>query len=420
MNIKRNNQGFTLLEVLVSVAILAIIIVPFGLAFITTSNINAKTKESQRAKFAATNVVEDIRSMEINTLIDKSAMQYDSDNKSTGVYLFTQNQQVDGKDYYVEVTLDPSYDSDSSSDETTDYNAKEYAQLYNMNSAYDAFVDFDRSTDESKVDQIAEALLSNNQATKQAVVKNLTRIITVRITSNYDKTSKKNQTKVYAKASYNYVALGKSHVVETAEQCIYSSSDEEVGLRGIYVFYSPLYKLVDASDTGYSGSKIARETMDIVNEGNVPCTVYLCEQYDAKDPIDTKRQNSYKMRIRLNEVGRSKESLSSGDVITHIRTNVDSKDELKRYQGKTSDSLPEGKLDLQYGNSYNSATGVGAYSSSIKLGQKIIYPADIMGLRDLAGNRQYDVVYGVTAKVYKGTKTNHNDREVFTLKTTTQ
>ena len=77
MEKKGNNKGFSLLELLVAVAILAVIVTPFLMAFLTTTRINASTKEAQRAKFAATNVMEDIRSRDVDSVIANSVKQDD-------------------------------------------------------------------------------------------------------------------------------------------------------------------------------------------------------------------------------------------------------------------------------------------------------------------------------------------------------
>ena len=178
MEKKGNNKGFSLLELLVAVAILAVIVTPFLMAFLTTTRINKTTKEAQRAKFAATNVMEDIRSRDVDSVIANSVKQDD------GTYLYTTTQVSDGVDYTVEAILDTKAYTDDKTDEATDYNAEKMANIYGMSSAYDGFYELDATTDNSKVEQLAEILLGNrDKETLQNVYDSVNREIVLTISN---------------------------------------------------------------------------------------------------------------------------------------------------------------------------------------------------------------------------------------------
>ena len=161
MGAKDNNKGFSLLELLVAVAILAVIVTPFLMAFLTTTSINKTTKEQQRAKFAATNVMEDIRSRNVDDVLAECVA-----GEEEGTYLYTTTQESDGIEYTVEAILDPRYSDESKLDEATDYNAEMMAHIYGMNSAYDSFYELDSTTDNSKIEQLAEIMLGNRDEEK--------------------------------------------------------------------------------------------------------------------------------------------------------------------------------------------------------------------------------------------------------------
>jgi len=114
---KKNNTGFTLLEVLVAVIILAVISVPLLRSFATAAQTNRKSKIEEKCTTAAENIVESFRDVDVEELIakynidDETKVEYDD---STEVYTFTiKDQDLIGSKmpngYYATVTLDPRY-----------------------------------------------------------------------------------------------------------------------------------------------------------------------------------------------------------------------------------------------------------------------------------------------------------------------
>ena len=71
VNQKQSNKGFTLVEVLVAILILAIIVVPLLSAFVMSAKTNAKARQTLRATTLAQNVMEELKAIheEGNTII---------------------------------------------------------------------------------------------------------------------------------------------------------------------------------------------------------------------------------------------------------------------------------------------------------------------------------------------------------------
>ena len=58
--LKNDDRGVTLVEIIVSIAILAIIVLPFLNAFVTATKTNVKAKNEMNATHLATNIMEGI------------------------------------------------------------------------------------------------------------------------------------------------------------------------------------------------------------------------------------------------------------------------------------------------------------------------------------------------------------------------
>ena len=420
-----NNKGFSLLELLVAVAILAVIVTPFLMAFLTTTRINASTKEQQRAKFAATNVMEDIRSVDAEAIIaDTEHTQAIVDEDGTTYYLYTTTQTTDGEDYTVEAILDPRITTEDEDDESTDYNAERMAHIYGMNSAYDAFYELDAATDNSKIEQLAEILLGNrDEETLQSVYDSVNREIILHISTN-----EKGGTDVSVRAVYTMPSGATINTVSTSEQVVYTDSNPDNALRGVYLFYNPLYN---------GSSRQAKETITVVNDKGIECDVYLVKQnwpsdastdaykdfpffkYCRYDDNDMRNSN-YLVNVRLKEPTRSDTEIVSEDgvnVMTTIRTNIDDlsdTNKLSQYERFSSDNVLNARLKLTYSNSGDN------YAFVKTITGKDYTAGKLMGITDLSGIKASDNVYHVTVKAYKGIGDNKESEAKSVLKATTQ
>lgn len=425
MGVKDNNKGFSLLELLVAVAILAVIVTPFLMAFLTTTSINKTTKDQQRAKFAATNVMEDIRSRNVDDVLAECVA-----GEEEGTYLYTTTQESDGQMYTVEAVLDPRRKTvdetdEAKKDEATDYNAEMMAHIYGMNSAYDSFYELDATTDNSKIEQLAEIMLGNRDEEKlREIYSSVNREIILTIADN-----SKGGTDVKVRSIYSMPSGATINKVETQDQIIYSDSTGEIDLRNVYLFYDPLYN---------GTKKQARETITVVNEKGITCSVYLVRQDWPVDqtsdkyknfpffkyceyPDNGSRNDNYIVNVRLKEPTRSDSSITGDDgevkVLTTIKTNIDELQDAKKvdaYMKESSDKVLNAHLKLTYSNSGDN------YAFTKTVDGNTYTAARIMGLSNLAGEIVSDHVYKVTVKAYKGVGDDKEENASSTITATTQ
>ncbi len=420
MDKKNTNQGFSLVELLVAVAILAVIVTPFLMAFLTTTNINANTKKQQRAKFAATNVMEDIRSVDVEDIIgvtkiddnrnEDGGYNYPSAVDENGIptgakaiasvypqddgtYLYKTTQITDkDEEYTVDATLDPRYTTASDKDESTDYNAYLMAHIKGMNSSYDTYYELDANTDNNKFEQLSEKLLgSRDEDTLRSVYDTVNREIVINITNHsINGNNTGNGVDVTVQSFYTMPNGGQIEEVMTQPQVIYAASGDT--LEGIYLFYNPLY-----NGTFWR----AKETITINNSINYNCDVYLVRQ-DWPEGSDAyrnfpfieychydrnkSRNDNYRVNVRLKE-NRAESAIGSGDninVITNVKSNVVEEDD-------------KGNIDISHLTLTYANNGDSNYDS--KCGN--VSAADIMGIKGLSSLEATDSVYRVLVEAYQ-------------------
>lgn len=99
--LRNDDRGLTLIELLVSVAILAVIVVPCLSVFVTSARINAKTRESATAIGYATSILEELRGMSISEITEEFGGKEISaePDGSTADYMYFTEYPLDNNSY---------------------------------------------------------------------------------------------------------------------------------------------------------------------------------------------------------------------------------------------------------------------------------------------------------------------------------
>lgn len=291
MNRKGNQKGFTLLELLVAVAIFAIITVPLFGAFFSSVNLNAKSRNLQRATTAAGNVMEDIKSTQVDTLLQNAT--YDATSKS---YQMTKIERIDGKDFTVEAQISKEQKTSGNAtldqDETTDYNQAKLANVYSMNQVYDAVY----MQGEGQNATYAKSL-TKREETDAKLFDNIRREVTLRVVTEG------NYTRVYIDNKYIFRSGGTRKEEEVGTQEIFSGKGKNP--RNIYLMYYAMYN---------STLRNPSEIFIIENKENIPVNIYLvCQNYDKT------KDAQYLAQIRVLEGARSD---TKENCITNMNSNL--------------------------------------------------------------------------------------------------
>lgn len=266
---KGNQKGFTLLELLVAVAILAIIAIPLLNAFLVSVQTDAKAKTQMRGTTAATNVMEDIKAKSFEQVTEGRTPD------ANGGYQFRLNQTVDGKLFTVEVAITPDTGG------ATAYNQEALAQIQSFRKTDGVYVQ------DKHLNQKLAQQLKNTQDTDAKLysgVKHVTRLTIERQGTGI---------KAYVDNTYTY----QNDTQSTDREVIFENMDGSCELNNVYLFYYPLAN---------SNSNIIM----IDNADNVPVNVFLASQnLDKNKPID------FRVQLRCLEGNR-------GDYETNCLTRV--------------------------------------------------------------------------------------------------
>lgn len=360
----KKNGGYSLIELLVAVVILAIIVIPVVQSFLVTMRTNQKAKMKEQATIAGQNVMEELKAADVETLLTSvtslpgTSITKDPVSGGQQIVFTSEDIVVDNRTFQARVTMDSTSDvsvmtgDGKGVNEITDYNRETLTQLYGMDTSQDAFY----MQPEEQDAQMAAELGCDIDA--------LEREITVYVDKEDDGT-----TVVEIETKYSDSVNGLEMFTTPRKQCIYISKNSNAELRNVYLLFRPLY----------NGLGRARETITICNEDLLPVQVYLVQQ--NRDPA---REIGYKVNIQVQDTNRT-EFYKDGalDIVTAVRTNLTEGQQNIRYSIGNS---------LSFYDSIDLDDGSGAVTYSAK---------QMTDCKGLAGEMAGERVYKTKVEVYE-------------------
>lgn len=354
------NAGYTLVELLISVTILAVIAIPLTHAFVSAARVNGRSRKLAQAQNVAQNVLEEVRMEsweDIENTYTKTTTTQEGSGKTTTEYHYQYDSiETEHLFFEAEISLSPEYDGESDdSDEVTDYNADKLPQIYDMNAALDATYELPGTEEE----QMATAFGRNTGQ----ILREMKREIYIDI--------RKSQKKTVVDINSAYTYRGITRYALAQSKRIYSNTSENISLRNVYLFFSPM-----------SYQEADRERIVIRNWDSVPVNIYLVRQ--GKDVDMT---TGYKVNVDVLEQNRS--SMDYADVYTHLCTNLIDASEI----GNTNLA----HLNLRYGkeeDDYRASMQVTANGAI-----KVYEAANLVNLTDLFDKAAKERIYNVTVNV---------------------
>ncbi len=384
---QNNNKGFSLIELLVAIAILAVVMIPMLHSFVTSARTNTRAGKVMEATTAAQNVFEQLKSEDLTTYLGDCTSEQVMDGSNPvldiqGKPIYTykrefSNLDVNGRKFHAKVTLDPqkytSISTTSEANKKTDYNTLKFANLSTLSKASNAFYI-------QKADQEIKAAKDIDLGEYEEVEKKMSRNITLEV--DYDESTK--LARVYVTVTYQDGRDGKSGTVTPINHVeIYNNSESLTTgnpnvLSNIFLCFYPMYN---------SSSRISpRETIEIKNPKNYKVCVFLVKQTDrdtSSNPNYVTGSSSYSVKLSVDEGHRDTLAGADGkpDVLTTVATNL-----------MWNDAANMSELQIAYLNNGGSAV------SSIPTGYAV---KDMLNLKtDLQRSDSETKIYDVTIEVY--------------------
>ncbi|MBR5360501.1 MAG: prepilin-type N-terminal cleavage/methylation domain-containing protein, partial [Lachnospiraceae bacterium] len=317
----RCDRGFTLIEVLVAVIIIAIVAIPVLKAFVTSANTTGKSKMKMRATNAAENIMEDLVSLSVEQAVKKYSLgtiteptdlgrNGDSEIVKQGIkeaYTISVTGENDKFDtdlnealkagYQAEIFIDPSWYSNSNGLNVSNFDilSSDIAAIFSMtpelnNAAYKAFVM--RQTEYYKAKYPDEASRPAIWNAEKFKTNGLYREIRLDIEKTGTITNEDGESypKVTVTVTVSYLLKDNVNTDDPGEKLvddndttyvalnrqIFSNAVSEKKLSSIFIMYYPLYSM-------------AKKNGDIItvhNHDDIEADFYVVAQDVDKDATE--------------------------------------------------------------------------------------------------------------------------------------
>lgn len=319
------NAGFSLLELLIAVTILAIITIPMLHMFVTSARINGKSRITLRATVLAQDMVEGLKAYHIDEIQDQfnkaedfellnasiiagdCTYKEDVDREKPGKYYFVlKNTKLENSRFDVLISIDATgYVEGTTSTKHDSYlNTREVAKVAGMNKSTDASFEQSQLQDEAALSKAIEALsIPGDDITYKTAGLTCDRTITVRFldggTVTGEDGSLLNKTNTFVTYNYKFTYGGNNYTYIPPAMEV-TDGEGNSGLpcgsftgNNFYFFYYPLY---DAKK-----DELIFDATGVTRTEENPLKLYIAKQTDSSmaDVKLNQAETSYKPVINV-------------------------------------------------------------------------------------------------------------------------
>ena len=367
---KLNNKGLSLVEILVTVVIVALISAPIVDSFMHAIRVNSEARLIQNGTAVAQDTAELFEVFSVDALVDK----YDG-KEENGVYTFTNISMTgaDGEEFEVDVKLDPTaykLGLDAENKKKIEVNEQElpvFSALYGSDSImlYRQYVGPDESLKTLFASKITDTDILDN-IYEDEHKKLITKATTIDISCTQDATNPRKFTYVVT-VTIIYTYDGANEV--KAEKVLMKTYDADQ-IHTIYLL-CPIFDRFYKDANGADGTKFY--TSDVINinyvyDGNLndqqELYFYLAEQKIKNKDDSTKWQCISPEKVQISVGTKDGSKLIDTNYVNYAeKNNLDDTVKFKVYSNVGDGFLDfENPCGLTYGN-YN--TGISLYEMEV-------------------------------------------------------
>lgn len=352
--VKKNNEGVSLVEVLVTIAMIIIMAGPLINGFLNAMGVNGNAREIQNGTTVAQDILESFEALSVEELCDKykDNMALDA---HTGVYTFS-SIPVDGpngEDFLVDITLDPTPYNEGNGDrlELNNVNLPGMSSLHGSNSImlYKQYAAADEELKELFGTSLGSSITDSIYAASNK--RRISKDTNIEITCTYNSSTKKYDYDIRMTMKYSYKKSDASVVTAQDVRVIEDMLFEEGSTHNIYLICPifDLYTYDNGGDKSYATDKINIDYHFIGPDNKKEDVYFYLAEQEAKNLDYTSRKQRLKpqnIKVENNDLTIYNANSTNVKLLTNV--------------GKNMSDL----TDLTY---INQNTGIALYEMNVKV-----------------------------------------------------
>ena len=326
------NAGFSMLELLIAVTILAIITIPMLHMFVTSARINGKSRITLRATVLAQDIVEGLKAYHIDEIQDQfngvedfemlntsviagdCTYKEDVDREKPGKYYFVlKNAKLENSRFDVLISVDATgyVEGTTPTKHNSFLNTSDVAKVAGMNKSTDASFEQSQLQDEAALEKAVLALsIPGDDITYKTAGLTCDRTITVCFLDGGTVTGEDgsilNKTNAFVTYNYKFTYGGKNYTyIPPAMEVIDGEGNSGIPFgsftgNNFYFFYYPLY---DAKK-----DELIFDATGVTRTEENPLKLYIAKQTDSSmtDVKLNQAETSYKPVVNVRNTTGSK------------------------------------------------------------------------------------------------------------------
>ncbi|WP_167955240.1 type IV pilus modification PilV family protein [Anaerosporobacter faecicola] len=286
---RKDDRGVTLIELLISIAVLAIIVIPLLNSFLFSVKMNARAKQKQKATMVAENISERVKAETLETIKSWTEITEDRTNGSVLNYRL-ESFVSQGKKYNVQIIMDPtdaSYKNGTSSELINDHSFPTVSEVYGNSNAIITQGSEDDTAAATFLEYSKAAKADNPTMTAFANVAEIRAIMQKNMKIEILPGTKSNRVIIESSFIYTCDSTKLLPDDQKIELAVYSKEIEN--LNNIYFFY-------DSIEQDYS-DMLHQDNLYVINKAKKVANVYIVKRGETKAATGYLLDATFKMQL---------------------------------------------------------------------------------------------------------------------------